>query len=581
MATYDVLNGPVPPGSAVVTGSGGDELTGLQLIMDNLSSGDIVDFPTPPTSYGVSGNLTITVDNVTLRSTGWSSGTAIGNRYWFEGTTGVHGGAKIEQLIAATSDYATILINADDVTIDGLYINGPGSADPNGKDMYGVSFHASGSPPATGTYHGLTVMNCMIDDVGGMGVEVSGGDDIVIKNNFINHCVYMGVNGTGSRRVHVLQNRVALFGADNTEDDTYVEAGGYGINVSARSAQEAEDWVVAENIMEDGYIWYALSEHGCTRYHAWRNYVYNCHRGTQHSGGQTAADTYPDANFVNNEWDSLTERSAGSPEEVGVVLLHNSTGTVVNSRFIGNIMDSCGTTQFYDITEHDGLRFCWNELNGYSPTSNIVDNGSNVNHYVQKNFDDTVEDNGDFATGAASLSAPTPTGLTATVTSEGVQLDWDAIATDHDSVYVEVSRVAGGGWVRLFYAPPMWRDSSSSDTWGFTVGASNAHFAPYDTTTVLDRAGVSGDQYRISTTRVETVSTVSGTATATSGGPPFSSVDVFTDSSDGSMTAYSLISVKDTTGDPTGVAGRLVANSVDKTVRLYVNDAWVTLATWT
>ena len=68
--------------------------------------------------------------------------------------------------------------------------------------------------------------------------------------------------------------------------------------------------------------------------------------------------------------------------------------------------------------------------------------------------------------------------------------------------------------------------------------------------------------------------------------------DVYSVEEDGTFTGYSLVSVKSSTGDLTAgtdpvtgdpvplIEGMVVANSVDQTLKVFVNSAWSQLATW-
>lgn len=57
--------------------------------------------------------------------------------------------------------------------------------------------------------------------------------------------------------------------------------------------------------------------------------------------------------------------------------------------------------------------------------------------------------------------------------------------------------------------------------------------------------------------------------------------NVFTLLDTGEMVEGSVIMVKNTTGDPASPQeSQIVVNTIDKTVRLYVSAAWVTLFSW-
>ncbi len=149
-----------------------------------------------------------------------------------------------------------IIVEADDVTLDGIAIVGAQS-DQYVFDEIGVLVHASPDRPV----RRLTIRNSRLASLGGFGAYLRNVESVRLASNEVHDIVYAGLMVLSGRGGTIEDNTVQRIGVQGAEANG---GNAYGIAVTTGADGEpaSSGIVLRGNTIEDVPTWHALDTHG-------------------------------------------------------------------------------------------------------------------------------------------------------------------------------------------------------------------------------------------------------------------------------------------------------------------------------
>lgn len=444
--TWNVIEGPVPPGAQVVLGDGTDEQPGLQAILDAASPGDVVFFPNPPLEYGIGAALSIAT-SIEVRGAGFSEGSVRGGTAQFEGPV----------LRALGPMPAMLTVASDNVTVRGLGFVGPGRPTPavTVRDEHGIT--ALGE---RGTFiRGLTVEGNELRGFLGEAIKLRWAEGYIIRDNHATELGYAGILVQNSNYGLITGNRVVDVLGTAVTDDVPPIVNAYAVVITGSGTEAdpiCERTIISNNYAEDVPGWTGVMDHGGQFTLMMDNHARDCDFGLALTGPGN------DCLVINN----LNENS---PRQAFWNIGRPRVGLIGNTFQAANTMSLSGTDMV--ITDNRSLD---------AVGTQISQNGS----YGQLTAYESRNDWGSWSQWyepaepsvwlRGATEPVTPTGFEVTACDEERTFTWSYESTvPHDAFAIEASD-DGRTWTPLAFRPP------HDGTWDFDTDA-HPDWVPLDT----------------------------------------------------------------------------------------------------
>jgi parallel beta-helix repeat protein len=159
-----------------------------------------------------------------------------------------------------------LTVSANNVTIDGTTITGPGSSTYD-SSSYGILISGSG----------VVIQNATISQVRSSGIWVNFASGLTLYRNSISDATFSGITALGMTGGTIRENTVRRIGVANVAE---LGHNSYGITLdTAGAGTESYDVTVANNVVEDVPWWHGLDTHSGQRIQFIGNTVRRCSRG--------------------------------------------------------------------------------------------------------------------------------------------------------------------------------------------------------------------------------------------------------------------------------------------------------------